>query len=94
MIIEVQCACWRLVPQRLRKFVVERHEWRRNDGLLAPSAIASAIAAEMFAVGRRGEVTEIEMRIAAVRAIDAIHIFAQLKRCNEVIGRWRGCSRD
>src|SRR5579863_2040464 len=68
---------------------MERLARRRDDRRTAPGAVAPAVAAEMLAVRSAPEIAQVEVRIAAMRAVDAAHVAAELKAADELKGRWR-----
>jgi hypothetical protein len=84
--IQIDSGIRRFVPRILRKLVMERLEWSRDDWLLTPRAVASAVSAEMFFVWFVREIAEIEMRVSTGRTV-----YAALKKSNAAGGVMLTC---
>ena len=72
--IQIDSAIRRFVSRILRKLVMERLEWSRDDRLPTPRAVASAVSTEMFFVWFVREIAEIEMRVSTGRTVYAAHL--------------------
>src|SRR5689334_804829 len=72
VVIQIEHAVWLDVCRCRCELIMQRFQRRRADRFLAPSAIASAVPAEVLPVRIKGEIPEIQMRVTAMRAVHAI----------------------
>ena len=84
VIVKIDRSDYVVVLIRSTELIMKRFKGGRRDRLAAPSVIAPAVSTKVFGMRLSSKVPQVEMRIAAVPAVDASHGLPRLQRQNEL----------